>query len=133
MPLANPYARYQQTAVRTADRGDLLILTYEALLRWLGRAEEALDNGALVDAHQALVNSQDLIANLAQSLDLERGGEIAANLQALYDFMHREIVRANLDKDKAVVSSVRELVMPLLDAWRTAVPAARKDGHLAGV
>jgi|SRR5579884_738209 flagellar protein FliS len=133
MPLANPYVRYQQTAVRTADRGDLLILTYEAILRWLGRAEEALDSGSLVDAHQALVNSQDLIANLATSLDMDRGGEIAANLQALYDYMHREIVRANLEKDKAIIASVRELIVPLLDAWRTAVPAARKEGHLAGV
>jgi flagellar protein FliS len=133
VPLANPYARYQQTAIRTADRGDLLILTYEALLRWLSRAEEAIDNGSLVDAHQALVNSQDLIANLSGSLDIERGGEVALNLQALYDYAHREVVRANLEKDKTVIASVRELLVPLLDAWRTAVPEARKDGHLASV
>jgi flagellar secretion chaperone FliS len=131
LPLANPFARYQQTAATTADGGDLLILTYEALLRWLSRAQEAIDAGNLVDAHQALMYSQDLILNLSTSLDFERGGDIATNLQALYQFLSREIVQANVDKDSARIGSVRELIAPLLDAWRAAVPMARKQGQLA--
>jgi flagellar secretion chaperone FliS len=131
LPLANPFARYQQTAATTADGGDLLILTYEALLRWLSRAQEAIDAGNLVDAHQALMYSQDLILNLSTSLDFERGGDIAINLQALYQFLSREIVQANVDKDSARIGSVRELIAPLLDAWRAAVPMARKQGQLA--
>jgi flagellar secretion chaperone FliS len=131
LPLANPFARYQQTAATTADGGDLLILTYEALLRWLSRAQEAIDAGNLVDAHQALMYSQDLILNLSTSLDFERGRDIATNLQALYQFLSREIVQANVDKDSARIGSVRELIAPLLDAWRAAVPMARKQGQLA--
>jgi flagellar secretion chaperone FliS len=131
LPLANPFARYQQTAATTADGGDLLILTYEALLRWLSRAQEAIDAGNLVNAHQALMYSQDLILNLSTSLDFERGGDIAINLQALYQFLSREIVQANVDKDSARIGSVRELIAPLLDAWRAAVPMARKQGQLA--
>jgi flagellar secretion chaperone FliS len=131
LPLADPFARYQQTAATTADGGDLLILTYEALLRWLSRAQEAIDAGNLVDAHQALMYSQDLILNLSTSLDFERGGDIAINLQALYQFLSREIVQANVDKDSARIGSVRELIAPLLDAWRAAVPMARKQGQLA--
>jgi flagellar protein FliS len=133
VPVVNPYARYQQTAVRTADRGDLLILTYEALLRWLGRAEEAIDAGKLVDAHEALLAAQDLVYNLASSLDFQRGGEVAANLGSLYDFVHRQLIQANVAKDKKLVTATRELLAPLLDAWRTAVPTARKEGHLASV
>jgi len=133
MPLANPFARYQQTAVRTADRGDLLILTYEALLRWLGRAEEAIAARNVVDAHQALMNSQDLVLNLVSSLDFEKGGEVARNLASLYEFIARQLVQANVEKDAALIASIRELVAPLLDAWRTAVPTARKEGYLATV
>lgn len=133
MPVTNPYARYQQTAVSTADRGDLLILTYEALLRWLGRAEEAIDAGKVVEAHEALIAAQQLVINLDSSLDMERGGQIAINLSALYDFVKRKLIEANVTKDKAQVASLRELLSPLLDAWRAAVPMARKTGELAGV
>lgn len=133
MPITNPYARYQQTAIRTADRGDLLILTYEALLRWLARAEDAIMGNKMVEAHEALIAAQDLVANLESSLDFERGGEIASNLAALYDFVKRELIQANVAKDKEMVANVRGLVAPLLDAWRAAVPMARKSGQLASV
>lgn len=133
MPLANPFAKYQQNAASTADRGDLLILSYEAILRWLGRADQAIDAGQLVEAHEALMAAQDLITNLSMSLDYERGGQIAQNLGALYDFLKRELIQANVQKDKAMINSIRELVAPLLDAWRMAVVQARKEGHLAAV
>ena len=132
MPATNPYARYQQTAVKTADRGDLLILTYEALLRWLGRADEAIDAGNVVDAHQALIAAQDLVVNLSSSVDLDQG-PVGAHLVLLYDYIARELIKANVEKNKAIIASIRELLTPLLDAWRTAVPAARKEGHLAVV
>lgn len=133
MPATNPYARYQQTAVKTADRGDLLILTYEAILRWLGRADEAIDAGNVVNAHQALIAAQQLVIHLASSVDMDRGGDVAANLLMLYDFVGRQLVQANVEKNKAIIASIRELIAPLLDAWRTAVPMARKEGHLAVV
>ena len=132
MPATNPYARYQQTAVKTADKGDLLILTYEALLRWLGRADEAIDAGNVVDAHQALIAAQDLVVNLSSSVDLNQG-PVGANLVLLYDYVARELMKANVEKSKATIASIRELITPLLDAWRSAVPAARKEGHLAVV
>ncbi|HEX6512487.1 MAG TPA: flagellar export chaperone FliS [Chloroflexota bacterium] len=133
MPLANPYQRYQSTAVKTADRGDLLLLTYEALLRWLARADEAIDGGKPVEAHQALIACQDLVRNLAAGLNYEQGGDVAERLGALYDYFHRQLMEANALKDKALIASVRQLVSPLLDAWRVAVPTARKQGHLQGV
>jgi flagellar secretion chaperone FliS len=133
VPVVNPYARYQQTAVRTADQGDLLILTYEAILRWLGRAEEAIDARKMIDAHEALLAAQDLVYSLTSSLDHARGGEVALNLASLYDFIQRHLVQANVEKNKALISSIRELLAPLLDAWRAAVPNARKEGHLASV
>ena len=133
MPLANPYAKYQQTAIHTADRGDLLIMTYEAVLRWLGRADEAIDAGKVPEAHDALVAAQELVRNLAGSLDLERGGDIARNLNALYDYIHIQLVQANVQKSKEAIAAVRDLVAPLLDAWRGAVHTARKQGGIAAI
>ena len=130
MPLANPYQRYQQTSVKTADAGDLLVLTYEAILRWLGRADEAIDTGKVAAAHEALVNTQELVRNLASALDFERGGAIAENLSSLYEYLLQQLLWANVNKDKDAIAQIRELVLPLLDAWRVAVPKARQEGQL---
>lgn len=130
MPLASPYQQYHQASTRTADRGQLLILTYEALLRWLARADVAIDAENVPDAHTALVNAQTLIQQLSLSLDVEQGGEIAANLKRLYDFMLDRLKWANVRKDKELIDEVRGLVAPLLSAWRVAVDEARRAGQI---
>jgi len=129
LPLANPYQRYQQTAAQTADGSQLLIMSYEAVLRWLSRADTAIDTDNIQDAHQGLLNAQDIIRNLKWSLDMERGGEVAENLNNLYEFMIRELVWANVEKDKDRIDNVRQMVMPLLDAWRVAVVKARRESR----
>src|SRR5712692_922930 len=129
MPLSNPYNQYRQTAATTADRGQLLVMSYEALLRWLGRADTAIDEGKIPAAHNALVSAQDLVQNLAWALDFDRGGEIAANLSAIYDYLNERLTWANVNKDKEVIEEVRQLVVPLVDAWRVAVEQARKEGQ----
>ncbi|MHB8620192.1 MAG: flagellar export chaperone FliS [Chloroflexota bacterium] len=129
MPLANPYQAYRHTAAKTSDRGELLVMTYEAILRWLNRADAAIDADKVTDAHTALVSAQDLIHNLAWSLDFERGGQVADNLKSLYDYMLDQLMWANVNKDKELIDRVRGLVAPLLDAWRVAVVRARREAQ----
>ncbi|MGH2364575.1 MAG: flagellar export chaperone FliS [Chloroflexota bacterium] len=127
MPLANPYQRYQSTSVQTADPAQLLLLTYEAIVRWLNRAETAVMDGNLARAHEGLLSAQALLRDLSTSLDFEQG-DVAWNLARLYDYMIERLVAANVAKDKAIVAEVRALVVPLLEAWRVAVVQARRQG-----
>ncbi|HLY67014.1 MAG TPA: flagellar export chaperone FliS, partial [Chloroflexota bacterium] len=92
MPLNNPYQRYRQTAVNTSEPADLVVMTYEALLRWLGRAKLGIEQGQVVEAHEALVNAQKLVANLSLSLDFDRGDGIASNLRSIYDYLIDRLV-----------------------------------------
>jgi flagellar protein FliS len=130
VPLSNPYNQYRQTAATTADRGQLLVMTYEALLRWLARADSAIDDGKVPTAHNALVNAQELVQNLTWALDYDRGGEIAVNLSRVYNYLGERLVWANVNKDKSIIDEVRQLVEPLVDAWRVAVDQARKEGQI---
>ena len=130
MPLANPTLQYTQSSAQTADRGQLLIMTYEAILRWLTRAEMAIQGVKIQDAHAALMNTQTLIQHLALSLDFDQGGEIADNLQQLYDFMLDRLKWANVNKDVDLIHEVRGLIQPLLEAWRVAVLQVRRSGQI---
>ena len=133
MPLANPYSKYRQAAVSTADPGELLILTYEAILRWINRAKVAIQEERIGDAHEALLNAQTLVSNLSASLDDTRGPEIAENLRNIYEYVNDRLLWANLQKDASILDTVSELLRPLLEAWRSAVTQTRRSGILPAI
>lgn len=133
MPLANPYQQYRATAVKTSDGGDLLVMSYEALVRWLGRAKSALETGRIVECHEALMAAQELVANLSLSLDFSRAPDIAQGLRSIYDYLNDQLVWANLRKDPALIDEVTGLVQPLLEAWRLAVTQTKRAARLANV
>lgn len=59
-----------------------------------------------------------ILEGLQSSLDHERGGDLADNLDALYDYMQRRLLRADADNDAAAVDEVLGLVSTLQEAWR---------------
>ena len=62
-----------------------------------------------------------IIDGLRQSLDMEKGGEIAQNLESLYDYMQRRLVVANADNNPQVLDEVASLMLEIKSAW-DAVP-----------
>ena len=65
-----------------------------------------------------------LIDNLNASLDLEQGGEIAANLRELYGYACRRLLEANVRNDAAMLDEVAGLLREIKSAW-DALPGAR--------
>lgn len=90
-------------------------MLYDGLVRSLNQAGDAIRNGLIEEAHNKLVKSQDIILELDSSLNMEY--EISRHLHATYDFLYRQAVKANVDKDAAVVESCLGMVRELRDAW----------------
>lgn len=114
--MAYQFDRYRQVGVETASPVDLVIMLYRGAIRFLAEAEEAIAARDVAEAHRCLVRSQEIIAELMGSLNLD-AGEIAVNLSRLYDYMQQRLIEANLRKDPAGVIEVRRLLSELLDAW----------------
>jgi flagellar protein FliS len=117
----NAYQVYRQTQTQTAAPGELVLMSYRGAIRFLGAAIEAIDANKVAEAHDKLVRAQDIVANLQESLDVERGGKVAKNLNAIYDFMLRRLFEANVQKDAAAAREVQGLLRELLPAWEAAV------------
>ncbi|MGF1648649.1 MAG: flagellar export chaperone FliS [Kineosporiaceae bacterium] len=111
--------RFLAQQVETSTPAGLLVMLYDRLAVDLVRAEDALAAGDRASTHTALVHAQDIVAELLATLDTDAwdGGE---RLAALYGYLLRELVGANVAGDAARVAACRQLVEPLRDAWREA-------------
>jgi flagellar protein FliS len=66
----------------------------------------------------------EILSGLQASLDHEKGGDIAANLESLYDYMQRRLFRANVDNDVQGLVEVGDLLSTLRSAWQAIDPSA---------
>ena len=119
----HPYARAAQTqSILPASPGQLVLLMYDGALRFMNPARAAFalpeDNLSRIQSiNTALLRAQAVIAELRANLDLKAGGELAANLDRLYDYHLRRLQEANLRKDEAPLAEVERLVRSLREGW----------------
>ncbi len=99
-------------------------MLYQGAVKVLGRALGSLQGGNLQEAHDNIIRSEAIVAELMGSLDVNTG-DIAFNLFRLYDYMHYRLVQANLHKDPHPVEEVLKLLKELLPAWQYAAMEAR--------
>jgi flagellar secretion chaperone FliS len=112
-------ARYLSDAVTTASPGRLLVMLYERLVLDLTRAEAALRAGEGREASERLLHAQDIIMELRASLDMDVW-DGAVGLAKLYGYLLSELIAANIQRDADRAAGCRQIVEPLLDAWRQA-------------
>ncbi len=108
---------YRAQEIMTASPGLLVAKLYEAAIRSLRRAIRAIDDNDIEGRWRANAKAADIIEHLATTLNIEQGGEIAANLDRLYSFMIRRLIYVDLHNDPAPARDVIGLLEPLHRAW----------------
>jgi flagellar secretion chaperone FliS len=116
----NGYQAYRQTQAQTAAPGELVVMLYRGAVRFVSSAIEAIESQDIQTAHTNLVRTQAIITELSETLDTERGGDIASNLRAIYEYLNRRLIEANLRKDASIAREVQGLLRDLLPAWEQA-------------
>ena len=120
----NAYTAYQRTNINTATRGRLIVLLYEGAVKQLSQAVALFEPDGKILAKNieqfgnCLQKAEAIISELEVSLDMEKGGEIAKSLMALYLYFNEELMQANISKDKAKIESVLKMLKDLTESWR---------------
>lgn len=114
----NGIAAYQENTVTTQSRGRLIVMLYDGAIKFLRKALEAMERGDDAEKGRMIVKAMAVVDELDSSLNMEAGGEIAANLRALYDFMHRHLFEANVQRDARKIEQVVKLLEELNEGWR---------------
>lgn len=119
MTITNPRDTYLAASVQTASPQQLLVMLCDRLALDVQRAADALRAGNPSEAHQPLLHAQEIVLELSASLNVDVWAG-AAGLASLYDYLHHELVRANIAKDLTATEFCLDLVTTLRDTWREA-------------
>jgi len=121
MALPNPYQSYRRMAAQTATPGQLVLMLFDGAINFLERAakgfelEDPLEFNATINNN--ILKAQAIINELNASLDMEAGGELAANLRRLYEYMDYRLTESNRTKTPEGLHEVIKRLGVIRDAW----------------
>ncbi|ORJ63476.1 flagellar export chaperone FliS [Geothermobacter hydrogeniphilus] len=119
--------QYQQNQVNQATPEQILIMLYDGAIRNTVQAIQALANADRVRKAESISKAIHIVTTLSDTLDHEIGGEIAENLDALYNFIIRELTNGNLKNDPAPLRTVEDLLRDLRQTWSEAIEIRNRE------
>ncbi|MCC6436875.1 MAG: flagellar export chaperone FliS [Acidimicrobiales bacterium] len=119
--------QYVKNRTATATPAQLVAMLFDGLIAALRRGADAQASGRRAEASEQLLKAQRIVTELRCSLNFD-AGQLARDLDRIYEFVWRQLVTANTTSDPLLVMRCVELVLPLREAWGqaclgTAVPA----------
>jgi flagellar protein FliS len=114
----NGVSAYQETSIATESKGRLVVMLYDGAIKFMRLAIKELEAKDYEAKGRYIDRAQDIINELNAVLDMESGGEIAANLRKLYVFMSKRLSEANVQRDPQMIREVISLMEELNKGWR---------------
>lgn len=96
---------------------ETIILLYKEVIKQSDLAAEAISANRAAEKSEALEKIENIILELNSHLDHEKGGDIAKNLAALYDYVLYQVTIANVKSDSSALDNVKSTIFPLLEGW----------------
>jgi flagellar protein FliS len=122
----NAYTRVgTQSGVIDASPHRLISMLFEGAADRIASARGAMLRGERARQGELLGRVISIIDNLRASLDAERGGELAARLGDLYDYMQQRLLYASAESDVAALDEVRDLLQEVRSGW-DAIPVEKR-------
>jgi flagellar protein FliS len=116
---------YKKTSVETASKEQILLMLYQAAIKNCKKAMEAIDQKNIAKKGEYIGKLQDIIVELSNSLDLDVGGDIAKELNSLYDYLMFSSTQANIKIDKQPLEGCLKVLNTLYEGWTEAVKSLK--------
>jgi len=116
--MQNAAARaYFQTRVNTTTQEEVVILLFEAAIKYLKQAKEKIKEKNYAEKGILISKALDIISELDASLNIEKGGDIAKNLHNLYFYCQTRLLTANLKLDCDIIDEVIHILKQIGSAF----------------
>ena len=115
---------YKEISVNTASPGKLVVMLYEGAIRFLKQAEDDIRKKDFANKSQSVDRAVAIIQHLQGTLDLDKGGKIAFDLDRLYTYICSRIFDGSVKLDNRALEEAIQLLTTLLSGWEE---IARKE------
>jgi flagellar protein FliS len=103
--------------IEYADPHRLIQMLFEGALKRIAFAKGAMQRKQIADKGKFISQTIEIVGGLRASLDKEKGGDVAANLESLYEYIGRQLVVANLKDNEQILDEVSGLLSDVKIAW----------------
>jgi flagellar biosynthetic protein FliS len=93
------------------------------------QGQSALDSKNMEKAHEGIIRAQDIIREFQATLNMDY--EVSLSLNSIYDYMHRQLIQANINKDRDMLEEVLGFAKELRDTWAQAMKLAKNQAPSA--
>lgn len=123
--MPNPYSQYKKQSVQTMTPVEVVIKLYSEIERQLAIGVKSVEDKDFSKSNNAFIKAEDCIDALREALDMSI--PISQNLESLYVFFYKEIVKANVSKDTTEVKKIIPMFGELRDAFTQVSQMTREE------
>ncbi|MGX9366876.1 flagellar export chaperone FliS [Desulfoplanes sp. PS50] len=118
----NAAQAYLKTQVTTTSQEELVIMLYDAAIKFLNRAKIKIKEQDMAQKGILISKSLDIIAELDSSLNAKQGGELAKNLHTMYAYCNARLLKANIKLDIELIDEVIHILSEFRTAFAEILP-----------
>jgi len=118
--------------IEYADPHRLIQMLFEGALKRIAFAKGAMQRKEIAEKGKYIGQTIEIVGGLRASLDKERGGDVAANLDALYEYIGRQLLSANLKDSEEILDEVTALLTDVKSAWDAINAPAIENAEVIG-
>ena len=109
---------YNQMNINIDRPEKLILMLYEGALRFANFAKKAINEGNIEEKVKYIIKTSNIFIELINSLDFEKGGDIAYYLNGLYAYQLELLAKANLENETKYLDDVIRVLKGLIEAWK---------------
>ena len=125
--MSAPSQEYLKTKVLTASPEMLTLMLWDGAIRFAEQGKDAILKKEIEGSYKALVRSQRIITELLSNLKHDVNPELCGQLAALYNFIFRRLVDANLSKEVQLVEDALEIMRHQRETWALLIEKLSKE------
>lgn len=125
--MKNGAAKYKQSSVQSATPEKILLMLYEGAMRFIKQALIAIDNKDIAGRGMNIGRAFDIVLELNNTLNHEKGGDIAKNLEQLYMFITDQLTKANATGQRKPLEDALKILETLYSGWVEALEKLKRE------
>jgi flagellar protein FliS len=121
------YKKYKQTSVQSASKEKILLMLYEAAIKFTKLAITATEKKDIAGRGYNIGRAFDIVNELNNSLNHEVGGDLSKNLEQLYMFITDQFVQANIAGNPKPLQDALRILEVLNTGWEQAIEKIKTE------